>query len=188
MLGQRLSRSKEPSTSITLLSEFCFASPSDRTNFIGILLTSLLMSHFIGSKPAVMFNGNQSSIGKSTLAQTIALIRDGTAAGTVSYNENDEEFEKRLGTAVKSGATTIIIDNAKTKTRKSKIDSACLERSITDPILSYRLLGHSAEIRAENSHIFCITANAPDVSPDLVTRSVVINLHYLAIPSCVSSR
>jgi len=166
----------------TLLSEFCFASPSDRTNFIGILLTSLLMSHFIGSKPAVMFNGNQSSIGKSTLAQTIALIRDGTSAGTVSYNENDEEFEKRLGTAVKSGATTIIIDNAKTKTRKSKIDSACLERSITDPILSYRLLGHSAEIRAENSHIFCITANAPDVSPDLVTRSVVINLHYLGNP------
>jgi hypothetical protein len=85
-----------------LLSELCFASPFDRSNFIGILLTSLLMSHFIGSKPAVMFNGNQSSIGKSTLAQTIALIRDGTSAGTVSYNENDPSLIRfyRIGCLV----------------------------------------------------------------------------------------
>jgi len=37
-------------------------------------------------------------------------------------------------------------------------------------------------IRAENSHIFCITANTPDVSRDLVTRSVVINLYYEGNP------
>jgi len=166
----------------TLLREFCFASPSDRTNYIGILLTSLLISHFVGSKPAVLFNGNQAGLGKSTLAQILARIRDGAEAPTASYNENDEEFEKRLGAIIKSGATTVIIDNAKAKSRKAKIDSACLERSITDPILSYRLLGQSSEIRAENSHIFCITANAPDVSPDLMSRSVVINLHHMGNP------
>lgn len=166
----------------TLLSEFCFASPSDRTNYIGILLTSLLVSHFVGSKPAVLFNGNQAGLGKSTLAQILARLRDGAEAPTASYNENDEEFEKRLGAIIKSGATTVIIDNAKAKSRKAKIDSACLERSITDPILSYRLLGQSSEIRAENSHIFCITANAPDVSPDLMSRSVVINLHHMGNP------
>jgi hypothetical protein len=141
-----------------------------------------LISHFIGSKPAVLFNGNQPGLGKSTLAQILARIRDGAEASTASYTENDEEFEKRLGSIVKSGATTIIVDNAKAKSRKAKIDSACLERSITDPILSYRLLGHSSEIRAENSHIFCITANAPDVSPDLLTRSVVIDLYHEGNP------
>src|SRR5690606_38871940 len=31
-------------------------------------------------------------------------------------------------------------------------------------------------------HIFCLTANAPDVSRDLVTRSVVINLYYEGDP------
>ena len=166
----------------TLLREFCWSSPADRTNYIGVLLTSLLISHFIGSKPAVLCNGNQPGLGKSTLAQILARIRDGAEASTASYTENDEEFEKRLGSIVKSGATTIIIDNAKAKSRKAKIDSACLERSITDPILSYRLLGHSSEIRAENSHIFCITANAPDVSPDLLTRSVVIDLYHEGNP------
>lgn len=165
-----------------LLRDFCFKTPGDRTNYLGVLLTALLVPQFIGSKPAALFNGNQPELGKSILAQIIAILRDGQSADTASYNPNDEEFEKRLGAIVRRGVTTIIIDNAKSRGRNPRIESACLERSITDRTLSFRLLGQSASIRAENSHIFCITANTPDVSRDLVTRSVVINLHYEGDP------
>lgn len=165
-----------------LLQDFCFKSPADRTNYIGVLLTSVLIPHFIGAKPAALFNGNQPGLGKSILAQVIAILRDGHPTETASYNPNDEEFEKRLGSIVRRGVTTIIIDNAKGQGRKPRIESACLERSVTDAVLSFRLLGKSQEIRAENSHIFCITANTPDVSPDLVSRSVVINLEYEGDP------
>jgi len=165
-----------------LLQDFCFKSPADRTNYIGVLLTAVLMPHFIGAKPAALFNGNQPGLGKSILAQIIAILRDGRPTETASYNPRDEEFEKRLGAIVRRGVTTIIIDNAKGRGRNPRIESACLERSITDAILSFRLLGKSLEIRAENSHIFCITANTPDVSPDLVSRSVVINLEYEGDP------
>ena len=165
-----------------LLADFCFKSPADRTNYLGILLTALLVPRFVGSKPAALLNGNQPGLGKSILAQIIAIIRDGYPAETATYNPNDEEFEKRLGAIVRRGVTTIIIDNAKGRARNPRIESACLERSITDPILSFRLLGYSQEIRAENSHIFCITANTPDVSRDLVTRSAVINLYYEGDP------
>ncbi len=166
-----------------LLRDFCWKQPADRTNYIGILLTSLLVSRFIGSKPAALLNGNQPELGKSVLAQILAILRDGYQVTTASYNANDEEFEKRLGTIVHQGITTIIVDNAKARGRHPKIDSACLERSITDPILSFRLLGFSQEIRSENSHIFCITANSPEVSRDLLTRCVVINLHYEGNPT-----
>lgn len=167
----------------TLLAEFCFKTAGDRTNFVGVLLTALLVTRFIGAKPALLLNGNQPGLGKSILAQIVAIVRDGRSSETASYNPNDEEFEKRLGAIVKRGATTIIIDNAKGRGGRSpRIDSACLERSITDPILSYRLLGQSKEIRAENSHIFCITANSPDVSPDLVSRSVIVNLFHEGNP------
>lgn len=165
-----------------LLRDFCFESSADRTNYIGMLLTTLLVPRFIGSKPAVIFNGNQPELGKSILAQIIAILRDGRCTETASFNPNDEEFEKRLGAIVHRGATTIIIDNAKARARTPRIDSPCLERSITDPILSYRLLGQSASIRAENSHIFCLTANSAQVSRDLVTRSVVVNLHHEGNP------
>jgi len=166
-----------------LLRDFCWKKPADRTNYLGILLTGLLVSRFIGSKPAALFNGNQPELGKSVLAQILAILRDGQHVETASYNPNDEEFENRIGTIVRRGVTTIIIDNAKARGRNAKIDSACLERSITDPILSYRLLGFSQEIRSENSHLFCITANSPDVSRDLITRCVVINLHYEGDPT-----
>ncbi len=166
----------------TLLRDFCWKMPADRTNYLGILLTSLLVSRFIGSKPAALFNGNQPELGKSVLAQVLAILRDGQPVETATYNSNDEEFEKRLGAIVRRGLTTIIIDNAKARGRNPRIDSACLERSITDPILSFRLLGFSQEIRAENSHLFCITANTPDVSRDLITRCVVINLYHEGDP------
>lgn len=163
-----------------LVSEFCFKAAGDRTNYIGILLTTCLMPHFIGTKPAVLFNGNQPGLGKTIMAQLIAILRDGSPAETISYLSNDEEFEKRIGAVVRRGTTTIIIDNAKSG---KKIDSPCLERSVTDKILSFRLLGQSATITAENSHIFCITANSPEVSRDLVTRSVVVNLYHEGDPS-----
>ena len=167
----------------TLLQDFCFKTVADRTNYLGILLTALLVLRFVGCKPAVLFDGNQPGLGKSILAQIIAILRDGHPTETATYNPNDEEFEKRLGAIVRRGATTIIIDNAKGRGRSSRIESACLERSITDPVLSFRLLGYSAEIRAENSHIFCVTANTPEVSRDLVTRSVVISLYCEGDPA-----
>lgn len=166
-----------------LLQDFCWKTPGDRTNYLGMLLTALLISKFIGSKPAVVFNGNQPELGKSILAQIIAIIRDGDPVETATYNPNDEEFEKRLGSIVRRGNTTIIVDNAKARGRVVTIESAVLERSITDPILSFRLLGYSADIRCENSHIFAITANTPEVSRDLITRSVVVSLYYEGSPT-----
>lgn len=166
-----------------LLQDFCWKTPGDRTNYLAMLLTALLISKFIGSKPAVVFNGNQPELGKSILAQIIAIIRDGVQVETATYNPNDEEFEKRLGSIVRRGNTTIIIDNAKATGRVITIESATLERSITDPIVSFRLLGYSTDIRCENSHIFCITANTPEVSRDLFTRSVVVSLYYEGSPT-----
>ncbi len=171
-----------------LLQDFCWKTPGDRTNYIGILLTALLISKFIGSKPAVVFNGNQPELGKSILAQIIAIIRDGVPVETATYNPNDEEFEKRLGSIVRRGNTTIIIDNAKARGRVITIESAVLERSITDPILSFRLLGGSTDIRCENSHIFCITANTPEIGRDLITRSIIVSLYYEGDPTARAFR
>jgi hypothetical protein len=167
-----------------LLTDFCWKTPGDRTNYIGILLTALLMSKFIGSHPAALFNGNQPELGKSILAQVISIIRTGEPAPTCSYNRNDEEFEKTLGSRIKEGATDLIIDNAKDKGgRNAVIDSAVLERSITDHVLNYRLLGTSSSIRCENSIQFSITANGAECSRDIVIRSCAINLHYEGDPT-----
>ena len=170
-----------------LLADFCFRGPADRANYVGLLVTAVLMPRFVGSKPLALFHGNQPGLGKTVLAQVLAILRDGRPTRTLSYNPNDEEFEKALGAKVKAGLTTIVVDNAKADGRRGGggggIDSACLERCVTDEVLSFRLLGASEEIRAENSHLFCVTANAPVVSRDLLTRSLVIRLHHDGDPA-----
>lgn len=126
-----------------LIGDFCFKSVADGTNYLGMLPTTLLVPRFIGSKPAVPFNGNQPERGKSILARIIAILHDFHVVETATCNPNDAEFEKRLGTIVRRGTMTILIDNAKAWGRSPWIESACLERSITDAILSFRLLGFS---------------------------------------------
>lgn len=167
----------------TLLADFCFRAPADSANYLGMLLTVVLMPRFVGSKPAILFNGNQPGLGKSMLAQILAILRDGRTVGTASYTACDEEFEKRLGAMVRDGLTTLIVDNAKTGRAGARIESVCLERSITDATLCFRLLRYSEHIQAENSHIFAITANSAEVSRDLLTRSVVVNLHHDGDPT-----
>jgi hypothetical protein len=130
----------------TLLQDFCFRTSADRTNYVAMLVTIPLVYRFVGSKPGLILNGNQPSLGKTMLAQLLAILRDGGEAVTATFNLNDTEFEKRLASIVRTGATTIVIDNAKTK-RRERLESATLERLITDQILSLRLLGTSTDIR-----------------------------------------
>jgi hypothetical protein len=174
-----------PSTAIldAVLDGFCFETRADRANYLGMLITTLLISKFREAKPGVLFTANQASTGKSKLAQIVGVVRDGQPVRTASYTIDDSEMEKRLGSIVYSGATVIIIDNAKRYGRSPTIASAVLERSITDLVLSYRLLGHSRDIAVENSHIFAITANSPHVSRDLITRCVPVRLHYEGNPA-----
>ena len=165
-----------------VLIDFCFKSDSDRDNYVGLLITILLMSMFIGAKPIGIFNANQPGLGKSILAHILAIMRDGYPVGTVTYTHRDDEFEKQLCAMVRRGDSTIIIDNAKTRGRNTSIESAVLERLITDAILSFRLLGQSSSIRIENSILFLITANTPNVCRDIVDRSLIVNVHYEGAP------
>ncbi|MGL4465184.1 MAG: hypothetical protein ACRC1K_23765 [Planctomycetia bacterium] len=165
----------------TLLKEFCWRDPAaDRSNYVGFLLGAFVAHHFPGTHPGAVFNGNQKGVGKSILMQCVAALRDDKLPLSLTYNPNDEEFEKGIGSLVRGGATVINVDNAKPSRfgHEPVIESACLERSLTDPVLSYRLLGESSRIVTPNTILFGVTANHTRLSPDLVPRFVPINLYY----------
>ena len=156
-----------------LLRDVAFATDGDRVNFIAMLLTSFLTNRFEG-KPMMIVTGNQPGIGKSTLAQKLAIIRDGAECDSLPYLADDEKLEKELGTVVATGARTVLLDNVKTT-----IDSAILEKFATDPVLSFRKMGKNDEfIKAKNEHIVMITANTPGCGRDCVGRAIFVNLVY----------
>jgi hypothetical protein len=169
----------QPATNTTVLdrvlADFCWKSPVDRVNYLGLLITGVTILHSPGTHPAAMFNANQTGAGKSTLARCMGWLLHG-GCHSVSYTSDDAEFEKQIATRVSAGDRVILIDNAKHSQRVREVSSAVLERSITDPVLNYRRLGSNTPIRRPNDVIFGITMNDAKLSVDLTRRCMPINL------------
>jgi hypothetical protein len=166
----------------TFLHDFCFQDKADRANYIAVLLSQLIKLRFPGKHPALAITGNQPGVGKSLLAQGVAIITQGVTAKTITYISDDVELEKRFGAVMKE-SEIIIIDNAKTTSRSQHLSSPILERSVTDPKVSTRELGHSRDIERVNTIQIIFTMNDAQFSPDLNSRIVNVRLSYEGNPS-----
>jgi len=149
---------------------------SDKANFIGMLITGLTMTKWIGHHPFMVLNANRSQIGKGTLARMLGIIIQGKIPSTISYNHNQIELEKTIATEIEKGNRVIIIDNVKGVNVSMKINSPVLERCITDYHLNFRKLGSNTSINRQNDVIFITTMNESKLSTDLRNRDIPINL------------
>ena len=153
----------------------------DRANFVGALLTALTMPMWGDGHPMVGFNGNKPGVGKSTLATILTMVAEGGRSRTLSYTRDEDEFEKRIGSALDRGDRVVVIDNAKQREGSKGpggVDSPCLERLITDARLSVRRLGGNTFIeRPQNDVIFALTMNVSMLSKDLQRRTLPVNLY-----------
>ena len=147
---------------------------ADLPNFLGILLTAVLMQRFIGKHPAIVINGNQPCLGKTLLASLIAILVDGHPPYPITYTSDGAEFEKQLATRVKLGDNMILIDNVDA----TVIESSVLDRSVTGAVLNFRLLGANDSINMSNSVLFAMSVNDGVLSRDLVSRCVPIHLYW----------
>lgn len=159
-----------------VLADFPWKSDADRANYIGLLLTLLLIRHFIGGHPGVIFNGNQPGVGKTLAVQLMAIILFDEYIKSTSFIRQVVEFEKNLGSLAKEH-NILLIDNVRSdRGYADEINSPVLERCLTDPILSFRRIGTSERIERENDVLLCITVNSARMTKDLATRCVVVNL------------
>src|SRR5215472_5266956 len=98
------------------------------------------------------------------LADTIAYpttVRP-VAARTLG---KDEEIEKRLATALRSGQLFVFLDNI-----SGEVESDMLCQAITQPLVTFRLLGKTEEMTIENAAIFLLTGNNLIIVGDLTRR------------------
>lgn len=154
--------------------DFHWKTEADRVNFLGALLTALTMPHWGRGHPFLAVNGNKPGVGKSTLARVLGVVVEGSEPNTVSYVPDEAEFEKQLATRIEAGDRVLVIDNAKTQ---RAIESAVLERCITDTKLNFRRLGSNTSItRPQNDVLFCLTMNLVQLGADLRRRALPVNL------------
>lgn len=156
------------------VNDFRWKADADRVNFVGAMLTGLTMPHWSLGHPFLAINGNKPGVGKSTLANVLAIVTEGALPSAITLTANDEEFEKQIATRVEAGDRVVVVDNAKSR---GPISSAVLERSITAPRLNFRRLGSNTSIsRPENDVLFVLTMNVTQLGADLRRRALPLNL------------
>lgn len=166
-----------------LLQDFCLRSPADVANVIAVLLTGLLVGHFVtNGKPVVLLDGNQPGVGKTLLARTIGLVIDGVDPRLNRYTPEDEELQKQiLATLRGSQQSVLVLDNAKVRSGMT-ISSPTLESASMAPEISLRILGKSENYCRPNDVIWFVTMNDTKASPDLVSRGVPIQFEFEGNP------
>jgi len=159
----------------TLLHGTPWATPIDRINFLGALLTGLTMAHWTTGHPVLAINANREGSGKSTLAQALGLVMEGRKTPSITFDPVEAEFEKQIATRVDLGERFICVDNVKLR---RPVESAVLERTVTDYSPNFRRLGSNTSItREQNDLLFCLTMNNTLLGADMRVRSLPINLH-----------
>lgn len=162
-----------------LLRRFCFRSNADVANTLAVLLTSVLMNHCVGfARALIIVDGNRPNVGKTLLLQTLGVVMDGEVAPGIPYVPNDEELQKRIIARIqRSRSRLLFLDNAKT-TLSGAVSSPVLESLSSDSMISGRILGTSTEVAIANDFLFGLTMNCSNVSPDLLSRAMPIQLHF----------
>ncbi len=173
--------SRETTCLTTFLHVVSFRDAASAANYLGLLLTAFLPLHFCGTKPVSVFEANRVQVGKTMCARCAAAVSTNQPIRTVTYNPNDEEFEKRLAAEVLR-SNYVLIDNAKSK-KAVEVSSAVLERSITDRQLGYRQLGYNRVIERPNTVTWMISMNNARLSPDLTDRGLPIRLFFEGDPT-----
>lgn len=157
-----------------LFQDFCFKNDASRVNAIGALLTCFFRHKFIGEKPLTSCIGNQPGLGKSLLADVIAIIMTDENSMTISYTSNEEELEKRIASSI-TRSDILNFDNVKVR---KEVSSGCLERLITSVRPAFRKLGTNELIEKLNSFVVFISLNDASFSDDLLTRMCPIEFFY----------
>lgn len=159
-----------------VLDDFGFADTASRANFIGALLGSMLFRR-LKRQPPVCIAADGPGAGKSHLAKLAAVIVDGDPAPvTVGLNSSETEFEKTLGAHLARFDRVIVIDNCRGTKSRPALSSSVLERLMTDERPSTRMLGASSLIERQADILWIVTANDPQMSPDLVSRCIPVVL------------
>lgn len=165
-----------------VLDTFSFRSNADRSNAVGMMLTSLFHHLFPGKVPGFVVEANQPGAGKGELAQVLSVIKTGKSSATITFTYDESELEKRMGASVKRGDRLLILDNVKPSMSGKEIGGAVLERTLTDRIASFRILGQSETIQVPNNILVVLTYNGGTLSRDLASRSIRSYLEVVGAP------
>jgi putative DNA primase/helicase len=109
--------------------------------------------------------------GKSLLINMIATLAIGDAMPVIDQGRKDEEFEKRLDSALLSGDILITIDNC-----DRPLQGSFLNEALTEPYRKVRILGESRQLAIPMNATFFANGNNLVIAGDLTRRVLLCSM------------
>ncbi len=134
---------------------------------------TLIERVLLPERPAFFVTAGQRGGGKTTSINMISTAVFGRRASAASWSDNVEERRKSILSYLRDGPAMIAWDNL---TRGANISCPVLERALTSPTITDRLLGVSEQITASSTTVHFLTGNNILPSGDMSSRSFVIRI------------
>lgn len=154
-----------------LVCDFPFAQPVHRTAWLAALLTPLARHAFDGPTPLTLVAANERGSGKTKLASLVKIITTGEDLPVRTAPKTSEEWGKVILSIAMAGTPIVVLDNVTKMLRSDDLDAVLSSTSY-----SGRVLGESRDVSLPWHTCLLATANNPNVSGDMVRRSVLVRL------------
>lgn len=153
------------------LADFPFEGPADACNAVAFFLLLLTRRMVSGPTPLHLIEAPQEGTGKTLLGRVLCAGATGREPCLSAFAPREEERQKRITSALASGAPVVFLDNV-----KGTVESPSLELATTTMVWSDRILGVSRDVTVPVTAAWLATGNNLDPSADLARRIVPIRL------------
>lgn len=154
-----------------VLVDFPFQSEADKANALGLMLLPFVRPCIDGPTPLHDIDAPSMGTGKSLLGKVCLFPYTGCEIPAMTAPDAEEEWRKKLTSALIAGDQAIMIDNI-----SKKVDSDALAAILTATEWRDRALGSSTIITLPVRCAWVATSNNAQLSVDIARRSVGIRL------------
>jgi primase-polymerase (primpol)-like protein len=160
----RESANKAAAWLLDMLRDFPFENESDRTNYIGLLLT-FVVREMCGCVPLALIDAPSAGTGKSLLAKIAAITATGRLPEFGILPNEEEEARKLFTSKLQESPPVLVFDNA-----EKAIKSSALAALITADVWQDRLLGRNRILHLPARSVLIITGNNIRLGGDIPRR------------------
>jgi Primase C terminal 2 (PriCT-2) len=154
-----------------LLVNFPFVSEADMAHAVALFLLPFVRELIDGPTPMHLIEAPTMGSGKGLLADALLLPALGDVPAPMAEATTDEEWRKRITSALLGGPAVIYIDNLNRMLAAGALAAALTAREFSD-----RILGKSEQIALPVRCVWAATANNPTLSTEIARRCIRIRI------------
>lgn len=153
----------------SLMTDFPFATASDRAHVFAMLLTPMIR-HLVPLVPLFVIDGSGPGVGKNLLTECCMYVSTGEWIQTDPLPLDSEEQRKQITALMSTGRAVALFDEAHI------VSGTSLARLITSTTWGDRLLGYSKQVSYPNRITVVALGNNVEVQGDMPRRTIMVRL------------